>query len=203
MPKLLNQRQQMFVTRYLKHENGQKAATEAGYSAKSAEVQASRLLRHVGVRDAILKAKQHATETTQVDAAWLLNRLAELAEVDILDLLDKRGDIRKLEDIPSRARRLIAGLEIEALYAGTGDDRVQIGHVRKIKLLDRLRVYDQIGRHVDVSAFQSEKETVVPVLVIRDFTGMAPRQVEEGLEALRLEAKTDEQGKAEEQSQEG
>lgn len=52
----LTQRQQMFVDEYLVDLNGKQAAIRAGYSPKTAEVQASRLLTVVKVPAHIDKA---------------------------------------------------------------------------------------------------------------------------------------------------
>ena len=48
--------QQLFIMEYVVDLNGKQAAIRAGYSAKTAEVQASRLLSHVKVQAAIRKA---------------------------------------------------------------------------------------------------------------------------------------------------
>ena len=52
---------------------------------------------------------------------------------------------RPLEDLPDAARRLIASVEFEP-----GQGR----KVRKLKLLNRLKVLELIGKHVNVSAFR-------------------------------------------------
>jgi phage terminase small subunit len=184
MPQELTNRQQTFVVCYLKHENGQKAAIEAGYARKSAGVEANRLLKHPKIRSEIIAAKKRVAERTEIDAAWLLNRLAELAEVDVLDLFDEGGDLRPLDDIPPRARRLISSIEVKALYAGSGQDRVQVGHVSKLKLLDRVKVLELIGRHIDIGAWQADTPAVLPFVIFRNFTGMGPEEVEGRLTRL-------------------
>ncbi len=80
-----------------------------------------------------------------MNSDWVLKRLAELAEADISVLFDGDYELRPLDDLPDAARRLIASVEFEP-----GQGR----KVRKLKLLDRLRVLELIGKHVDVSAFR-------------------------------------------------
>ncbi|MGX1065758.1 hypothetical protein [Bradyrhizobium diazoefficiens] len=53
---------------------------------------------------------------------------------------------------------LVAGVEIDALYEGAGEERRQVGHVKKIRLSDRLRRLELIGKHVRVNAFQERVE---------------------------------------------
>lgn len=64
----LNPKQARFVEEYLLDLNGKQAAIRAGYSEKTADAQASRLLTHVKVATAVaagLKARSERTEITQ------------------------------------------------------------------------------------------------------------------------------------------
>lgn len=74
---LLPPNQKIFVDEYVKDRNGKRAAIAAGYSPKTAEQQASRLLRNVKVKAAIeerLLAAQKRREETLDD---ILNELDE------------------------------------------------------------------------------------------------------------------------------
>ncbi len=91
------------------------------------------------------EALEERNERVRVKSDWVLKRLGELAEVDIAMLFDGDYELRPLDDLPDAARRLIASVEFEP-----GQGR----KVRKLKLLDRLKVLKLIGKHVDVSAFR-------------------------------------------------
>ena len=141
----LNHRQETFCAEYLVDMNATQAAIRAGYSKRTAQPQSSRLLSNVMVRKRLLEALEERNERVRVDSDWVLKRLGELAEADIAQLFDKDNELRPLEDLPDAARRLIASVEFEP------------GHgrkVRKLKLLDRLKVLELIGKHVNVSAFR-------------------------------------------------
>lgn len=87
----------------------------------------------------------------------MLRRLVAEAEADLADLYDGRGDLKPIEEWPEIWRQgLVAGVEIDALYEGAGDDRRQVGFVKKIRLSDRLRRLELIGKHVRVNAFQDQ-----------------------------------------------
>ena len=45
-------------------------------------------------------------------------------------------------------------LEISALYEGTGRERREIGHVKKVKFAERLRRLELIGKHIRINAFK-------------------------------------------------
>lgn len=76
----LTPKQQRFVDEYLIDLNATQAAIRAGYSAKTADSQASRLLRNVKVSRAIGEAKTTRSERTKLDQDWVLNGLREVAE---------------------------------------------------------------------------------------------------------------------------
>ena len=76
----LNPRQQRFVDQYLKDLNGTQAAIRAGYSQRSAHVQAARLLSHDNVRAAIDAAMGSASVAANVTAAQVLERIWHMAE---------------------------------------------------------------------------------------------------------------------------
>lgn len=69
-----------FVEEYLVDPNGTKAAIRAGYSAKTAAQQASRLLRNVKVQQAIATSRKQLAATRQ----WDLERLVKAAEINLI-----------------------------------------------------------------------------------------------------------------------
>ncbi len=145
-------KQQRFVEEYLIDLNATQAAIRAGYSAKTANEQGARLLANVSVRAAIAEAKTKRSEETEVNAAWLLARLAQESVADIADIYDDRGNLRPVKDWPMIWRQgLVAGVEVETIGEGAG-------HVTKIKISDRVKRLELIGKHIDVQAFKEKVE---------------------------------------------
>ncbi len=141
----LNHRQERFCVEYLIDMNATQAALRAGYAKKTAQHQASRLLGNVGISRRLREALEERNERIRVDSDWVLKRLGELFEADIAMLFDQDYELRPFDDLPDAAGRLIASVEFEP-----GQGR----KVRKLKLLNRLKVLELIGKHVDVSAFR-------------------------------------------------
>ena len=155
----LSPKQERFVAEYLLDLNAAAAARRAGYSAKTAEQQGSRLLSNVKGAEAIATAQQSRTQRTQVDADWVLRRLHGEAMADLAELFDAEGRLRPVADWPEVWRRgLVVGIESFEEYAGRGEERTAVGMVRKIKLSDRVKHVELIGRHVDVRAFVTRHE---------------------------------------------
>ncbi|MBB3656612.1 phage terminase small subunit [Rhizobium sp. BK650] len=151
----LTARQQRFVEEYLVNPCGAQAAIRAGYSPRGAAVTAYQLLKKPAIAAAIETAKAERSERTRIDADWLLTRLAAEAEADFGDLYDENGDFKPIGEWPAIWRQgLVTGVEISALYEGTGKERREIGHVKKVKFAERLRRLELIGKHIRINAFK-------------------------------------------------
>jgi len=80
MAKELTPRQKKFVEEYLKNGNGTAAAIEAGYSAKTAAGQASRLLKDPAVQEYRMEREKALFREIGVSSEWIGRRLVEIAE---------------------------------------------------------------------------------------------------------------------------
>jgi len=153
----LTPKQRLFVAEYLKDLNATQAAIRAGYSERTANEQGARLLAKVSVRQAVDIALAQRVDDVKIDAAWVLKRLADEATADIADLYDERGELLPVQDWPLIWRQgLVQGIDVEELFEGKGKDRVKIGTVRKIRLDNRVKRLELIGKHIGVNAFQEQ-----------------------------------------------
>jgi len=76
----LNLRQKKFLEAYMLHGNATQAAITAGYSDKTAGQIGARLIKHVNIVGEIARINQKTTEQTEVNAAWVTERLVKVAE---------------------------------------------------------------------------------------------------------------------------
>lgn len=156
---MLTPKQQRFVDEYLVDLNATAAARRAGYSAKTAEQQGPRLLGNAGVQAAIQRGQAARSQRTQIDADWVLRRLAAMADADMKDLHGPNGALLPVEQWPEVWRRgLVAGIEAD-------ETRIDGGltvTTRKVKLADRIRTLELIGRHVAVGAWREKVEHTGP-----------------------------------------
>lgn len=95
------------------------------------------------------------TESVQqrvIGTDWVLARLAAEAEADLADLYAPDGTIRPVSEWPLIWRQgLVAG--VETTKRGTGEAAAV---VEKIRLCDRIRRIDMIGKHTGVQAFREK-----------------------------------------------
>lgn len=83
-------RQALFVQEYLVDLNATQAAIRAGYSAKTAQEQASRLLSNVMVQAAIGDAMEARVERVQIDQDEVVRRWHNIVTVDVNLLVEHR-----------------------------------------------------------------------------------------------------------------
>ena len=147
----LTPKQQRFVEEYLIDLNATQSAIRAGYSEKTANEQGSRLLANVSISEAIAEAQNKRTEQTQIDAAYVLKRLVEIDQMDVLDIMDDQMKIRPVNEWPKVWRQYVVNLENLELSDGEGC-------FKKIKWPDKVKNLELLGKHVSDGAFKDKIE---------------------------------------------
>lgn len=141
----LTPRQQRFVDEYRLSLNATQAAIKAGYSAKTAKAQGSRLLTNVAIQKNLVEHRKKTSARYEISLERLLKETASIAFSDIGDYLDwKDGTVtlRKESAKNGRARRAIASIK-EAMHEEGGAD-VQV------KLHDKMRAIEFLGKYLGV-----------------------------------------------------
>jgi len=150
----LTDKQEMFCLEYIIDLNATQAAIRAGYSEKTAQKIGSENLSKPLIQARIAELMAERVDSIELDAKYVLKRLVEIDELDVLDILDNTGCMKAIKDWPKSWRTSISGLDVQEML---GDDIVSV--VKKIKWPDKLRNIELLGKHVDIQAF-NEKSTV-------------------------------------------
>lgn len=179
----LTDKQELFAREYLKDLNATQAAIRAGYSVKSAQEQASRLLSNVMVQSRISELKADRNEEVGIDAAYVLRRLVEIDQMDVLDILLPNGELKPIKDWPKTWRTTLSGMDVTEM---AGDDP---GFLKKIKWPDKVKNLELLGKHVTVQAFKENVKTEQSGMVqVVNYTpadyAAAQSQLEEKLDGL-------------------
>ncbi len=119
---LKNSRQEAFVQEYLKNTSGTQAAIKAGYSPKSANVQASRLLTYDNIKARLKYLSKRVAEQSIRDAASVLEDLQIVKARCLQEVMhvDKDGKFGKFRFDANSALR---ALELEGRYYGMWKDK--------------------------------------------------------------------------------
>jgi phage terminase small subunit len=152
----LSDKQELFAREYLKDLNATQAAIRAGYSEKTARSQGNRLLTNVDIQACISELKSVRNEQVQVDANYVLRRLVEIDEMDVLDIMTDDMNIKPVSQWPQVWRRYLTGFDLAEMFEGRGDDREMVGILKKIKWPDKVKNLELLGKHVSVQAFRDQ-----------------------------------------------
>lgn len=137
-----------FVEEYLKDLNGAGAAVRAGYSERSAKQRANELLVRDDVQAAIAQAMAARIERVQIDADYVLNRLVEIDQMDVLDIMADDMSLRPVSEWPRVWRQYLRGFDLAEMFEGRGEVRDMIGILKKIKWPDKIKNLELLGRHL-------------------------------------------------------
>jgi phage terminase small subunit len=158
----LNPKQQRFVEEYLKDLNATQAAIRAGYSAKTAQEQGSRLLSNVMVADALARAKAERSARIGLTADRVLEELAAVAFARMPDYADwgtgKQMGLKPSEELTDQQAAAVAQVvEIEKFIKTLGEDEQLMSRERSIKLHDKMGALKLLCQHLGIG---TEKHTV-------------------------------------------
>lgn len=159
-------------------ENQTQAAIGAGFSPKTAHVKASVMMRDERIQKRIAELMEERNKRTRVSADYVLNRLVEIDQMDVIDILNDDMSIKPVSDWPKVWRQYITGFELADMFEGRGDEKELIGILKKIKWPDKVKNLELIGKHVDVNAFKERLE-VSGTVTIADRMAAARRRVKE------------------------
>ena len=121
-------------------------------------VKASELCRKPNIAARIAELMAERCERTAVDADYVLNRLVDIDQMDVLDIMNDDGSLKPLTSWTKIWRSFISGMEVSELYDGSGDQKILAGVMKKIKWPDKVKNLELIGRHVNVQAFRDKVE---------------------------------------------
>jgi phage terminase small subunit len=152
-----------------------KARAAAGYSTKmsypSQGVDADKLYNHakISLRIAELQETQDniAEKEFKIDSEFVLRRLKEIDELDVIDIIkDDMSGFKLLSEWPKVWRTSISSIDMKRMITTVGEGVDLETIIEKIKWPDKVKNLEMIGRHVSVKAW--DKETEAPKTVIQN-----------------------------------
>ena len=150
---MMTPRQRLFVQEYLIDHNGAAAARRAGYSVKSAHVQASQLLTNPKVREAIDQGQAQANVSAGITAEMISRELGRLAFANISDIVswDGKGTLIIKASAELSPDVLAAVAEIAETESKTGRRLLRVklhSKTTAIELLTRQRIDEDHERRL-------------------------------------------------------
>lgn len=140
----LNDRWRLFAEEYIIDLNGTQAAIRAGYSKKTAQQIASRMLTNVLVRDYIHELIEKRSKSTEITAERVLKEMALIAYGNMKDFIefDENGiRLKNQKDLTREQLGIISELTIEKSKKGGKTSS-------KIKLYAKDNALSNLFRHL-------------------------------------------------------
>lgn len=157
----LTEKQQRFVEEYLIDLNATQAAIRSGYSAKTADVQGSRMLANVKVQQAISEIMANRSKRTGVNQDMVVQELARIAFVKMTDVVNADGEIR-----PDASDDDLAC--IESVKYKRSDTDTGSSEEREIKIASKLKALELLGKHLGMWNDKLDVNVTTPIIISGD-----------------------------------
>jgi phage terminase small subunit len=183
---MLTPKQARFVEEYIVDLNGRQAAIRAAYSPKTAEVQASRLLRNAKVQQALKTAMRAQSRRTEITADSVVAEYAKVAFANVRDFLPKEGETIDLSWLDQDRTAAVEELSIDEVVDSAG-----VLHRRtRLKLHDKQAALTNLARHLgmftDRHVAEGSIEHKVMTMTPEERVEHARRLIEEGRQRSQL-----------------
>ncbi len=161
----LNPRQQRFVEEYLVDLNGTKAAERAGYSSKTANPQAARMLAKVNIQAAVAVGMAKRSRRVEITQDRVLFELACIGFANMQDFMEVTAEgeevLKKVSALDRQHAAAIAEFTVDKDGKG------------KLKLADKHASMVDIGRHLgmfpsNVQVTGKDGSPLIPKLNLED-----------------------------------
>jgi Phage terminase, small subunit len=138
----MTNKQKRFCEEYLVDLNATQAAIRAGYSPESASSIGSENMQKPDIRARIDKAIAVQSKRTGINADRVVRELARVALANAADIIDA-GTATLKDDVSQDDTAAIASVRVKTIPTADG-----LGVEREIKLHDKLKALEQLGRHL-------------------------------------------------------
>lgn len=157
----LTAKQKKFVEEYLIDLNATQAAIRAGYSTESAKEIGCENLTKPNVKAEIDKAIAERSRRTGINQDRVLRELAKIAFVNPNDVINFRDATVKMTSEENLAA--IASIKVKEIPGEYGN-----ATEREVKLYDKLRALDLLGRHLGMFKDKIEINGDMGVKIVDD-----------------------------------
>lgn len=167
----ISDKHRRFADEYLIDLNGTQAAIRAGYSAKTANEQSSRLLADVNIRKYIDDAIEKRQARVYITQDRILQELARIAFFDIRTLYNDDGTLKQPHELSDDAAAVLAGIETIETRSTEDENSKVLEYTKKAKVFDKNTALTLAMRHMSMlndKISQAHSGNVGLSLVIHD-----------------------------------
>jgi phage terminase small subunit len=161
----LTPKQQRFVEEYLIDLNATQAAIRAGYSKKTARKIGQENLTKPDIQKAIKEAMDERSKRTEVTADRVVQELAKIAFSDMKDFVrwNEYGvTILNSDEVDGTLLAEVSETVNYNVFPNGGESEKR---QKKIKLHDKMKALELLGKHLGMWTEKQQVEVITPVFV--------------------------------------
>jgi len=167
--------QEMFVAHIMRGMCQTEAYKNAGYKTGQSEnalmAHSSRLVRNGKVAARLAYKRGQLAKKMDVSAERVVLERARIAFADPAEMFDANGATLPIHEMPEDIRRAIAGVDVEELYEGRGENRKKVGEVVKPRLWNKNDALESLEKQLGLFEKDNNQKrglTILEILAIVD-----------------------------------
>lgn len=171
----MTEAQKRFCNEFLIDLNATRAYKVAYPNCKkdeTARANGSRLLTKANIQEYVAEKMKEREQRTEVTQDMVIKELAKIAFFNPKNIFGDNNTLKDIVSLDDDIASVITSVETLEEYDGYGEDREKIGNTTKVKLADKMKALEMLGRHlgmfkdkveVDVKEKQEKKNTIVDI----------------------------------------
>jgi phage terminase small subunit len=163
----ITDQQMKFCKEYMKDFNGKQAAIRSGYSNKTANEQASRLLTNVNVQKYLESLKEKAADKNEKLTEDIKNELIKIGFSDIREFLDADNTVKDISQLPSSLTVCVESIKKSETEFGEGKTAGTKTSIQ-FKLHNKLDALEKLARYVGLYEADNKQRGAVITVEIDD-----------------------------------
>jgi phage terminase small subunit len=152
MTKALTLKQENFCLAYIETGNASEAYRRAFNTERmkpeTVNNKAYAMLKVGEIRARLDAYKKPVIEKTQLRLERVILENMNVAFFDIRTILDNDGAVKPVNEWPPEAGAAISSIEVLEQYEGSGKDRVFVGYLKKVRLVEKGGALDRLMKHL-------------------------------------------------------
>jgi len=148
----LTDKQELFCSEYLVDLNASGAARRAGYSLDTAGAIGWENLKKPEIQARIQEMRDAIGKGFNITKEKLAQELSRIAFSDIRKIFKEDGSLKSCDEWDDDTAAVVAGIDTEELFEGTGKDRERIGFTKKVKIWEKTKAIESLVKLMGYAA---------------------------------------------------
>jgi phage terminase small subunit len=163
----ITDRQKKFCQEYMKDFNGTQAAIRAGYSKKTANEQAARLLTNVNLQKYLSTLKEKAADKNEELTERIKDELIKIGFSDIRGYLDSGNTVKDISQLSPSLTTCVESIKKTETEFGSGENKGTKKSIQ-FKLHSKLDALEKLAKYVGLYEADNRQRGAVITVNIDD-----------------------------------